>query len=287
MELAGIAPINKIINTVLHTCLLDSKYPPVSIMLVAPSGGGKSLSLLRWRAPFIHHTNDITSGGLMDILASDHEDKIRSIILPDFNIPLSHKTSVTNLTMSNLLSMMSEGTARIDDGRKTKEVKHRPISVLSAVTPDMFVSQHRKWRILGIIRRFVAIQFTYSIATERKGMELIRDDKLTGSKLPEFTVETKIRDANPVIQEKESFEIENLAISFAAQLGCKVVRDYKTGKVHWQKTDALLAFSPHVTLKTLARANAISEGRAKINRNDIEFLTLMLGFTDPSKPGVI
>ena len=223
----------------------------------------------------------------MDLLAQDHDNKIRSIILPDFNVPLSHKSSVTNLTMSNLLSMMSEGTARIDDGRKSKEIKHRPISICSAVTPEMYVSHHRKWRILGIIRRFLIIQFNYSVTTERKGNELIRDDKLTGSSLPEINIQTKIKDVSPIIAEKEALEIESLAITFSAQLGCKVVRDYKTGKVHWQRTNSMLSFSPHVTLKTLARANAISEDRAKVNRSDIDFLTMMLEFTDSSKPGII
>lgn len=281
-------PINEIINTCLHTCLLDSKYPPVSMLLVAPSGGGKSLSLIRYRAPWIHHTNDITSGGLFDLLERDHESKIRAIVLPDFNLPLSHKGSVVSLTMGNLLSIMSEGTARIDDGRKVKELAHRPVSILSAVTPEMAMIHHRKWRQLGIIRRFLTVRYCYSIATELEGMRLIREEKITGSLLPHRDISFKGDNVNPPIaSEAMMAEVEAHAVRLSQQLGVIPVRDFKTHKVSWKKAEAVLTFSPFVTLKSMVKAHAVSCGRAKVTREDIEFLGTLLRFTDPSRPGDI
>lgn len=280
--------INEIIETLLMTCLLE-KDRPVSGIVVGPSGGGKSQTLVRWKAPWIHHTNDLTSAGLSDLLTQDHADKLRCIILPDFNVPLSHKSAVVNLTVSNMLSLMSEGTCRIDDGRSQKALKHSPMSIISAATPEMYHSHYKKWRALGFLRRFLLIHYHYGIATRKEGNGLIRKGKITSLNLPERTFDRHKQGKKITVKlnEVQAKEIEILSAELAKNLGYNIVRDYKTHTVKWQLDEPALEFAPHLTLQAIAKGNALKEKRRHVTTADIDFLLRMLPYTSPANPAII
>jgi hypothetical protein len=262
---------------------------PVSALLVGPSGGGKSQTIMRFKAPWIHHTNDITTQGLAHILSTDKQEKLRSIILPDFNIPLSHKSSVVTLTVSNLLSLMSEGTCRIDDGRQEKEIKHSPMSIISAVTPPMYQSHYKKWFNLGFIRRFLILHYNYKLETKREGTENIKNQKITAKALPDIMLDKSKVPAkfDVLLKPQEADEIMNLCYHLARYQGMTISRAYKTGETKFDCKEPALEFAPHLILQAVAKGNALRMKRRKVNAEDIEFLVKLLGFTDPSQPCAI
>lgn len=279
--------INEIINTALLTCTL-AHDKPISVLLVGPSGGGKSLSLMRYKSPWIHHTNDMTTIGLHQLLGPDKQNKIRAIILPDFNIPLSHKPAVMTLTVANMLSLMSEGSLRIDDGRGEKTLEHKPIAFLSAVTPEMYRSNFRKWKNLGFLRRFLIINFNYEVKTRREGSRLIREGKITSGLLTEREIKNPPDPQTVSISSSNASEIENLSLELAKNLSYNIVRDYRADKVRWTiSVDLALEFDPHLTLRAMVRAHALYRNSHTVEKADLGFIETLLRFTNPSQPGMI
>lgn len=280
--------INEIVNTMLLTCCV-AHDKPVSCLLVGPSGGGKSMTLMRWKAPWIHHTNDITSIGMSDIIESDPKNEIRSIILPDFNLPLSHRSSVTTLTVANMLSVMSEGTCRVDDGRVKKELKHVPMSFISACTPDMYFAHYRKWRSLGLLRRFLVVNYRYGLPTRREGNGKIRSGKIGSGLLPERQIPYSVNESGIDVRldPREAKDIELLSLELARNLGYNISRDFHTKQIKWTEGEPALEFSPHLTLQAIARANALRMKRRIVRKEDIDFLVKILTFTNPSNPGLL
>lgn len=281
--LPGTERIQNIVNTTLHTVLLKDNTP-VSLLLVAPSGGGKSQTLLRWEAPWVHHTGDITSQGLFDLLEGDKENKIRTLILPDFNLPLSHKASVTNLTVANMLSLLSEGVARIDDGRKKKEIKHAPISFLSAVTPEMYFQHYKRWKSIGLLRRFLLINYGYTYSTRQEGLKAIRENRVSGLPLEKHSIRKRLSEHVVLLSPEIDAEIEKTAIELARNLGYVIIREKATGQVKWSQVETALEFSPYVCMRTMARAHALFKERFSAGSDDIEFLKDLLKFTNPQSP---
>src|SRR5216684_1802124 len=113
-QLIGLDPLLEIVETAIYSAHLADTIP-ISAILIGPSGAGKSKAIIQYKGTNgCHLTNDVTSMGLQDILGADHENKVRFLVVPDFNVVLSHRASTLQLTVANLLSVLSEGTMRID-----------------------------------------------------------------------------------------------------------------------------------------------------------------------------
>jgi hypothetical protein len=273
--LAGVQPIEDIINAIVGTAFVDDSIP-ISCMVVAPSGAGKSRTIIRFDAPYILRCDDLTSSGLTDMLTRDSDNKIKFLLIPDFNPILSHKASVSNLLLANLLSVTQDGTARIMDGRGNKEVKHNPIGIITAVTFDMFARYSRKWHELGITRRILPIHFTYSLRTVQQAQLLIREGRINSNNKP---MEMRnYKQAAIKLDEKLSMDIQLLSDRLALNLG-QYIRLYK-GVRQPVQGEALLPMAPHVVLHSMARGNAMRFGRNHINTSDVELCTDFVSFTD-------
>ena len=242
------------------------------------------MSLLQWEAPWIHVTNDFTTAGLFELLEKDKEGRIRTVILPDFNLPLSHRASVTNLTIANMLSLMTEGVVRIDDGRNQKEIKHPPINFITGVTPDMYLINFRRWSSLGMLRRFLLINYDYSFETRLEGRKIIRMEKATSAFLGKINLQPKQVLTTIPIRSEIDIKIEQIAVQLATHLGVKLIRDYKTHTIKWNALNPALEFSPIVVMRTMARAHAITRDSLKVSEQDVDFLIDLLKFTNPQSP---
>jgi hypothetical protein len=184
---------------------------------------------------------------------------------------------------------MSEGTCRIDDGRQQKVLKHSPMSIVSAVTPDMYIAHYKKWKALGFIRRFIIINYSYNLETRREGNTKIRQGKITSSPLPEVIIDASEngKKFNVEIPKDRAKDIEIISLELAKNLGYNLVRDSRTHKVIWMIKEPALEFAPHLTLQAIAKGNALKHKRYKVGAEDIDFLTKLMDFTDPSSPGRI
>lgn len=293
--LIALEPITRILETTIHSsCLLGGI--PVSAFVVAPSGSGKSKAIIQYKGTHgCHLTNDITSMGLQELLRIDHKNELRTIIIPDFNLVLSHKVSTLNLTIANLLSVMAEGTVRIDDGRQTKETRHDPVSVVTAMTFDMYKIQSHRWAALGLTRRFLPLYYEYSLATRRKIQDSISNGHTTALQLQAKNLRLPREKKEIYITENFANEIKDLSKELADNLALvPLPSKYKSrkkadvednGKVKFAPLAKQLEFSPHITLRSLAKANALKHERWEVEREDIDFLVEVMGYTRIDRPG--
>ena len=275
--LAGLAPLEELIHGIIGTAFVTG-YTPVSCILVAPSGAGKSRTLIRFDGDYdyIVRADDLTSSGLFDILAADKENKLKYILIPDFNPVLSHKASVTSLLVANLLSVTQDGTVRIADGRQNKECKHDPLGILTSCTFDIFARHSRKWHELGITRRILPVHYTYCLQTIRTAQRLIREGKIT-SLIPPLVL-SAYKKTVVGISQTYSVELEVLSERLALNLGQYVA--LRKGVRTPQQGLAILPMAPHIVLAAIAKGNCVRFGRRQITKDDVTMATEFVSFTD-------
>lgn len=283
--LIGLQPLEEILETAIFSAYLLHAIP-ISLMLVGPSGVAKSKVILQYRSGFgCHITTDVTSSGMQDLLARDNKEEIRFVIIPDFNIVLSHRHATLQLTIANLLSMTSEGAIRIDDGRAVKEVKHSPVGILSAMTPAMYSGIGRKWVALGFARRFLPINYDYSLGTKEKIQHSIAAGLTTMLQLAEKRLVTPPPIVNVKIDDGQSNRLMHFSHDLATNIGWTAVPNRKNiNQPKAINTGKQIEFSPHIILRTMARAHALRDGRLEVTDEDIEFCMKLIGFTRFDQP---
>lgn len=280
----GTEQLSEIIETVLFTAYVEESIP-VSVILIGPSGAGKSKLVMQYRTSIgCHITSDVTSMGLQELLARDTEQKIKFIVIPDFNLVLSHRQSTLQLTIGNLLSMTSEGTIRIDDGRQAKETKHGPVGIISAMTSQMYSAIGKKWVALGFSRRFIPINYDYGLQTRDIIQRTISLGDITMLQLIEKEIE-----APPVTRVGISQDISNRIMLFSGELATNIGYIPYSSRKSPEKPKAMfigkqIEFSPHLVLRTLARAHALRDKRTEVTEHDIIFCMKLVQFTRYDQP---
>lgn len=279
-QLYHIEALEEVIETVLFTSFIRDENP-VSIIIVGPSGIGKSMMLSRYESEQFRRTDSISSMGLFDISVRDSKNEIKFLLMPDMNPTLSRKPSTVQSTIANLLSFTADGTVRIDDGRANKECKHAPVGLITAATDDIYNKQAYKWYALGLRRRIIPIFFKYSTDTTQKLQTLVSKDKVhsTPPELKKLMPPQKVR---PGIPSSIMPKIEGLAMRFSTLLGKLYSMDHHNMK-KWHVRD-VVPIAPQITLTTLLRAHALKNKRATATQEDFAFICRFLDFCDPEHP---
>lgn len=271
--------IQEVVETVIYTGWIRNENP-VSIIIIGPSGIGKSMMLSRYQSDALRHTDSISSQGLFDISSHDPKNEVKFLLIPDMNPTLSRKPTTVQSTIANLLSFTSDGTVRIDDGRVNKDCKHNPVGIVTAATEKIYSAQAKKWFALGLRRRIIPIFFRYSSATTMELQALVREGKIH-STFPPFTLLDTISPASPTISKENHLRIETIANKFANLLG--KLAYIKNAKTKWY-TEEVVPIAPQITLINLAKAHALRDKRGTVNDVDISFLAGLLDFCDPERP---
>jgi len=138
---------------------------PLNVIIIGPSGGGKSLLLANCAASNAAMLMDFTSESLLRFC---DREKPKFIINPDLNIVVSHKPSVANLTVAALLAITGEGVSKIpgiEGNIKFQLPEGFVCGVMTACTYDMYISKRGKWRQIGLLRRLLPLYFAYTPGT--------------------------------------------------------------------------------------------------------------------------
>lgn len=268
-----------IVETALHTASIRDEIP-ISLILVGPSGSAKSKLLRLYECPQIHVTDSITSQGLWEIVQRDPKGEKNFILIPDINPTLSRRSSTTQATVGNLLSVTGDGTVRIDDGRGEKVCKHAPMGLITACTPEIYHKHARQWFALGLIRRIIPIFYSYSGTTQDALQKLVREGKIHAafSTPKNFSVPPFAR---PSMNGTLSFEFESKSKDLAHNLG--KLQFLENGVKKWQIKN-VVPVSPHVTIRTMALAHALRRRSAEVEESEVEFVRNFVSFTDPETP---
>lgn len=269
-----------VLITTLYTASVRDAVP-VSLLLVADSGTAKSKLLKSMSGKSLHHTDSFSSQGLFTLMQNDQAGEIRWIIVPDLNPTLSRPAKTVSATVANLLTLTMDGTCRVDDGRSEKLMKHKPIGMISAVTPDMWQKQAKRWFALGLTRRIIPIFYEYSLSTVEKLKAIVRDGQISGNDFPANSIPSR-KELLPAMPKEEALQIDSIGTQLAINLGMTRGKS-SDGKLAWW-SKKIVPISPIVLLRTMACANAIKHNRGSVNESDIQFLISFLEFTNPQSP---
>lgn len=282
-DLFKLEPLQEVIETALWTGQVTGDIP-VSLMLIGPSGVAKSKMLNSYREPQIHITDNLSSMGIWDIVSNDPKFELRFILIPDINPTLSRRPSTAQATVSNLLSLTADGTVRVDDGRREKKCTHPPMGLVTSCTPEVYEKHARQWFALGLRRRIIPIFYGYSYGTKVELQTLTKEGKIHSTPPVTIPLKFKPKPARPILTGEEANGIEKHSVTFAMNLGKLSFIEDKIKK--WQIKE-VVPISPHVTLRTLALAHALRRNSTHVQKEDVDFLTRFIEFTDPEKPRLI
>jgi hypothetical protein len=244
---------------------------PLSAMLIAPSDAGKTQLLLSRMPPDARVLNDFTFGSLLTVLAEPNPP--HWIVVPDFNAVISHKPAVASLAMALLLGLLAEGVTEIPgiEGPaklKLAELKTRGvrISMLTAITPQMFVSRRGKWRDTGLLRRLIPIYYSYRSSTISDIQRLIERgvDRLSYDK--GAAMHHAKQPCNVMIPDTYAHRVMELSsIMISTQL---VVRSRTRDGAEKLAPLQTYPFSLHKVLRTYIRAHALLHRRRTVTEAD-------------------
>lgn len=283
--------LDEVIRTVLFSAWISEEVP-VSILLIGPSGIGKSMMLTRYSCSAFTRTDSISSKGLYDLAKKDEKNVLRYLLIPDMNPTLSRKPTTVESTVANLLSFVSDGTVRVDDGREEKVCKHRPVGIISAATTEIYRKQSKRWYALGLRRRIIPLFYDYQDSTIEKLQNLVSAGKIR-STLPDPIIfhagkntMDKMQNHRPFIPKGIQDKIQIKSAAFSMLLGKDSSYDKDKKKMRWY-VQKIIPVSPQVVLSNIARAHAMLNQRATVTKEDYDFLSAFLDFCDPERPKML
>lgn len=134
---------------------------PVSAIIVAPAGSGKTTMLENLQCEQATFVGDLTARPLSGIVSGS--DKVTHILLGDMLSLFGHKESTVKLTL-RLVSQMT-GEKILHDPWTGKEIPPRMIGLITAIPPEDFQKQRRHTRTGGFASRFLVIKYSYKAST--------------------------------------------------------------------------------------------------------------------------
>ena len=272
----------------LHACLqivAASQYVingmgPISINIIAPSDAGKTglmLSTLPHRARVI---NDFTAASLLNIVGEPKPPVY--LVVPDFNVAMSHKPTVANLAMALMLALIAEGITEIPGVDEAYKVRAKQLharglrfAFVTGMTPEMFYSRRGKWRNTGLLRRLVPINYVYSKVTEKR----VQDSIANGGDLLQYlhSRSQHFRRRKIVIPESIASKLRDLSEHVTERQLVWGGRDRDGRSRVTQATE--YPFSSHKVLRQLARSSALLNDRETVTLDDdravVEFSRFM------------
>jgi hypothetical protein len=238
----------------------------ISVNMIAPSDSGKTQLMLKAQPHGARVLNDVT---MMTLNAIMREHKPPSyLVIPDFNVVISHKPTVAELTMAMLLALMGEGVTELNPGL-SNEVKIRMtrakahglrIGLITGMTPEMFNERRGKWRATGLLRRMVPLFYRYKRTTVNAIQSSIREG---GDALAYLHERTRyVRPRGVIIPAPFDAQLEELSETVIDQLQWKA-GERRSGQ-HLVKA-VQYPFTPHKVLRQIASAAALLNGSGTVD----------------------
>lgn len=283
-------PLQEIINCVIASSRLT--HVPLSVLLVSLSGAGKSLLLNAYgKVPGVHRTDSFSASGIYSLCKEDTKNDIRHILVSDLNIPLSRKSSTVTMLIGTLVGLMTEGMVRIDDGRtEGKNIPHRPVGLLTAMTTEEFTRQAKLMHRVGLIRRLIPIFFEYKTSSE---MDILRYYSNAG---PNVRAEIDISLASLKMGKADSGMSTTVAWPHSLKqevipLGQRLAENlrYMPSVSHKGirkiiQGPRIVPISPQQVIQKLCESRAFLAGRKIVNQDDLTFTENVCDFTQFGKP---
>ncbi len=155
------------------------------------------------------------------------------------------------------------------------------------MTRDLYSRVAAKWAVLGFSRRFIPIYYEYTLETRQKIQKSISNGHTTLLQLMPLDLKVPDRPVDTSIG-KFAMQIQGISDELATNIGYipKYSKKNAVGK-NAAFIGKQLEFTPHLSLRSLARAHALRAGRKSVDESDMKFLMDLIMYTRYDRPGTL
>lgn len=251
--LVGIQPVIDIITLTLQSAFLKP-FQPVSLLLIGKPESAKTTSINQFKdLDFVYYINEITAKMLIDIIFPLLRTKaIRYVLVPDILNCIEKQRATRQQFLNTVKALIEEGMDRIHTYQKHYEIKsdEEPVrmGMITAITSADYKSTRKYMKRIGLLSRFVPFSFDYPPDMLQRIFHAIEGDET----LEDIKIQKIIR------EEKEIGG--DITLFRAFESSCYVLgKQYSAFGLRIQRN-----------MQNLARANAMLNGRDKVEKEDID-----------------
>jgi hypothetical protein len=215
---------------------------PVSAIIVAPAGSGKTTMLESVQCEQAPFYGDLTARPLSGIVRGS--DKITHILLGDMLSLFGHKDTTVKLTL-RLVSQMT-GEKLLHDPWSGDAIQPRMIGLITAIPPDDFKKQRRHVQTGGFASRFLIAKYNYKASTVASIHRFIAENRYANTLGKPF-----------VMQNPGKWEVK---------ISKEISEDIKDFGITIKEDP--LGFRAHRHLRALVKAQARRMGRNIVKQED-------------------
>jgi len=242
-------PIVEILKRVVASGFVKNARP-ISCLIVAPVGAGKTFSLRK----FVMNDNilalsDITPYGLAKLLPEIRAKGVKHLIIFDLVEPMSRNRAIVNSLIGFLNSLIEEGIFRISTG--FIEIKEPiQLGLITSTTKKELMDKRRGWLGIGFISRMLPITFDYTSVDVIQILEDLAEQQIEDVKYEKLKLKEK-----PI---KENKEIAKQLIPYAQAIDEGM-------------PEKPLPFRRLNQLRILLMANALLNNRTETTEEDLNW----------------
>ncbi len=170
----GLLPIAYSLELAIYSAYVEP-YDPLSLLLIAPVGSGKTELLKAYSAnKGLTLYNDFTAYGLLSLLGQIQVGMIRHVMVADLVRLTARGNPVWHQILLTLNALIEEGVQNID----TFHIRfHSPTpvkaGVIAALTTGEWKARRRQWIRLGFLSRAVPVSYHLAPEDIQRGEEAI------------------------------------------------------------------------------------------------------------------
>lgn len=245
----------KLLALVLQTGFLKEETVPLSLLMMAKAGIGKSrlLKILKDRTyrNYVYSVTDITPKFLVnDFLEKCKKGKYRFICIGDFtNITDSHSVRTGSTIVSILRNITEEGSSDIKDFGMEFSSEGRDVKagLITSTTKSSLSDFRRSWKSSGFLSRPLPFSFEHSPQTQRTILDEINNDsRNSDQKLP-----YKINKHPPKVE-----------------IDSDLMKQFEPYSLMLAKETGSAPYRAQLQFRKLIKSNCVLNGRNRIEKQD-------------------
>ena len=275
--------LERLIQLVLISGYIKDNESPLSIIFIAEPESGKTQMILKFNAPHIIETTDLSSKPIVEkIIPMLRNNELHHILIPDMIKIMSHRETTTDSTIAFLNALMEEGIKNNLFFGQSFEFKERKYcGIITALTFEYFYKVFRKWREIGFTSRFIPVSFRYTNETVLAINKIIMNDVF----YKEIIKMKKIRKQKVSMSKEISSYINIKSKEIVDKQKKETIIIRVQGGKQKRIPIQIYGFRFHKQMRKLVKSIALSNGRNICDWTDVEeFNTLTEYIRLPSNP---
>lgn len=194
-----VKPIVEILKRVVASAYVKNAYP-LSCLLVAPVGAGKTTQLKRMMGNGILGLSDVTPYGFAKLLPEIKAKDVKHIIIFDLVEPMSRNRATVTSLIGFLNSLIEEGIFRISTGFIDIREPVR-MGLITSTTKNELMDKRRGWLGIGFISRMLPVSWSFTNVDVIQILEALTKSEIPEIKPEQIKLKERAIEGNPHVFE--------------------------------------------------------------------------------------